>query len=110
MALGAVLAGSAADRFGRKAIFAATLVIYSVATGLCGLAWNFESLLVFRFLVGFWSRGATACCGNFGHRICSADRSRTIYCSLGKLLGIRVACCCSYCLCDYSSLWLECCF
>ncbi len=53
MALGAVLAGSAADRFGRKAIFAATLVIYSVATGLCGLAWNFESLLVFRFLVGF---------------------------------------------------------
>jgi len=53
MALGAVLAGSAADRFGRKTIFAGTLVIYSVATGLCGLAWNFESLLVFRFLVGF---------------------------------------------------------
>ena len=53
MALGAVLAGSAADRFGRKNIFAGTLVIYSVATGLCGLAWNFESLLVFRFLVGF---------------------------------------------------------
>lgn len=53
MALGAVLAGSAADRFGRKNIFAGTLVIYSVATGLCGLAWSFESLLVFRFLVGF---------------------------------------------------------
>lgn len=53
MALGAVLAGSAADRFGRKNIFAGTLVIYSVATGLCGVAWNFESLLVFRFLVGF---------------------------------------------------------
>ena len=53
MALGAVLAGSAADRFGRKKVFAGTLVIYSLATGLCGLAWNFESLLVFRFLVGF---------------------------------------------------------
>ena len=53
MALGAVLAGSAADRFGRKKIFAGTLVIYSVATGLCGLSWNFESLLLFRFLVGF---------------------------------------------------------
>ena len=53
MALGAVLAGGAADRFGRKNIFAGTLVIYSLATGLCGLAWNFESLLVFRFLVGF---------------------------------------------------------
>jgi putative MFS transporter len=53
MALGAVLAGSAADRLGRKNIFAGTLVIYSVATGLCGMAWNFESLLIFRFLVGF---------------------------------------------------------
>ncbi len=53
MALGAVLAGSVADRFGRKNVFAGTLVIYSVATGLCGLSWNFESLLVFRFLVGF---------------------------------------------------------
>ena len=53
MALGAVLAGGAADRFGRRKLFAATLVLYSVATGLCGIAWNYESLLVFRFLVGF---------------------------------------------------------
>jgi putative MFS transporter len=53
MALGAVLSGSIADRFGRKKIFSATLIMYSVATGLCGLAWSFESLLVFRFLVGF---------------------------------------------------------
>jgi putative MFS transporter len=53
MALGAVLSGSIADRFGRKKIFSATLIMYSVATGLCGLAWSFESLLLFRFLVGF---------------------------------------------------------
>lgn len=53
MALGAALAGSAADRLGRKKMFAVTLVIYSVATGLCGMAWNYESLLAFRFLVGF---------------------------------------------------------
>ncbi|WP_312524493.1 MFS transporter [Anaerospora sp.] len=53
MALGAVVAGTAADRFGRKAVFSVTLLIYSVATGLCGLAWNYESLLVFRFFVGF---------------------------------------------------------
>lgn len=52
MAVGAVFAGELADRFGRKRMFMATLVIYSVATGLCGLAWNFESLLFFRFIVG----------------------------------------------------------
>ena len=53
MAIGAVLGGLAADRYGRKAVFTVTLLLYSIATGLCGVAWNYESLLVFRFLVGF---------------------------------------------------------
>jgi len=53
MAIGAILSGTIADIFGRKKVFAATLVIYSFATGLCGLSWNYESLLCFRFLVGF---------------------------------------------------------
>lgn len=50
---GGSVAGELADRFGRKHMFMATLVLYSGATGLCSLAWNFESLLCFRFLVGF---------------------------------------------------------
>lgn len=53
MALGAVLAGTLADKFGRKNVFAVTIVLYSVATGLCAVAWDYESLLMFRFLVGF---------------------------------------------------------
>ena len=53
MALGAVLAGTIADKFGRKNVFAATVILYSVSTGLCAVAWSYESLLLFRFLVGF---------------------------------------------------------
>jgi len=53
MFAGAVLVGSLADRFGRRALFQATLAVFSVATGLCGLAWNLASLLALRFLVGF---------------------------------------------------------
>ena len=53
MALGAVLAGTIADKFGRKNVFAATVILYSLSTGLCAIAWSYESLLVFRFLVGF---------------------------------------------------------
>ena len=53
MALGAVLAGTIADRLGRKKVFAATVILYSVSTGLCAVAWSYESLLFFRFLVGF---------------------------------------------------------
>lgn len=52
MAVGAILSGTLADRIGRKKLFIATLVGYSIGTGLCGLAWSYESLLVFRFLVG----------------------------------------------------------
>ncbi|MDO5686590.1 MAG: MFS transporter [Neisseria sp.] len=53
MAIGAMLSGFFADRFGRKGVFVATLVLYSVATALCGLAWDLTSLLVLRFFVGF---------------------------------------------------------
>lgn len=53
MAIGAVMAGSLADRFGRKNVFASTVILYSISTGLCAVAWSYESLLVFRFLVGF---------------------------------------------------------
>lgn len=53
MAIGAMIGGTIADYIGRKKVFAATLVLYSLGTGACGLAWNYESLLFFRFLVGF---------------------------------------------------------
>lgn len=53
MAVGAVLAGTLADFFGRKRVFAITVLIYSVSTGMCAVVWDYESLLFFRFLVGF---------------------------------------------------------
>jgi putative MFS transporter len=53
MFAGAVVVGVFADRYGRKALFQTTLAIFSVATGLCGLAWGYASLLAMRFLVGF---------------------------------------------------------
>lgn len=53
MFLGGAVAGSFADRFGRKAVFQSTLIIFSIATGLCALAQGFGSLLLLRFLVGF---------------------------------------------------------
>lgn len=53
MALGASLGGSVADRVGRRTVFAATLLIYGLATGAAALSWTVASLLVFRFLIGF---------------------------------------------------------
>ncbi|MDQ9010411.1 MFS transporter [Acinetobacter gerneri] len=52
MAIGAVFSGGLADKFGRRTVFAATLVTYSIATALCAFAPNLTWLLVFRFIVG----------------------------------------------------------
>ena len=52
MALGAVAGGRAADRFGRRNVFAASMMVYGAATGLCALAPDVDSLLVWRFAAG----------------------------------------------------------
>lgn len=52
MAIGAILAGKLSDRIGRKKVFIGTLIIYSAATALCGMATNLTALLVFRLVVG----------------------------------------------------------
>jgi len=52
MAIGAAVGGSLADRLGRKTVFALTLLLYGLATGLSALAWSVGVLLVLRFVVG----------------------------------------------------------
>ncbi|CAI6053458.1 MFS transporter [Cohnella sp. JJ-181] len=53
MAVGAAVAGSMADRYGRRAILLATLLIFSVASGLSALATGFAMLCLLRFAAGF---------------------------------------------------------
>lgn len=52
MALGASLGGLLADRFGRRQVFALTLLVYGLATGASALAGGIVVLLVLRFFVG----------------------------------------------------------
>jgi putative MFS transporter len=53
MILGAALSGIAADRWGRRTVVMATLLIFSLGSALCGSAVNFEMLLICRVLTGF---------------------------------------------------------
>jgi DHA2 family multidrug resistance protein len=46
-----------AKRFGRKAFFMWSIALFTVASVLCGFAWNLESLLVFRVLQGLGGGG-----------------------------------------------------
>lgn len=52
MAVGALVFGLMADRFGRKAVFMWTLVIFSVASGLSAATTTLAAFMVLRFFVG----------------------------------------------------------
>src|SRR6187402_1783493 len=52
MAIGATVGGLLADRFGRRQVFAVTLLVYGLATGASALVGGLVALLVLRFLVG----------------------------------------------------------
>jgi MFS transporter, putative metabolite:H+ symporter len=52
MAIGASVGGLLADRFGRRSVFAVTLLVYGLATGASALVGGLIALLVLRFIVG----------------------------------------------------------
>lgn len=52
MAIGASLGGLLADRIGRRQVFALTLLIYGLATGLSALSTGLVMLIALRFVVG----------------------------------------------------------
>ncbi len=49
--------GFLAKRFGRKAFFLTCLGLFTVSSLLCGMAWNLQSLLLFRILQGLGGGG-----------------------------------------------------
>ena len=52
MFVGAAVSGYFADRYGRKTVFAVTLLLYSILTGVSALAWDANSLGIIRFIAG----------------------------------------------------------
>ncbi|MFG1784223.1 MFS transporter [Rhodococcus oryzae] len=52
MAIGASVGGLLADRIGRRQVFAATLLVYGLATGATALAGSLAVLIALRFVVG----------------------------------------------------------
>ncbi|MGO9940630.1 MAG: MFS transporter [Terracidiphilus sp.] len=62
-AIGGLLFGMLADRFGRRRMLTASILAYSVFTFACGLSTSIVALAIFRFLLGLgmggeWNTGA----------------------------------------------------
>src|SRR6516162_5363104 len=72
--IGGVVFGGLADRFGRRRVMGWTILLYSISTGLSGLAFGLASLAVLRAFTGFgfggeWATGQTLLAEVFpGHR------------------------------------------
>ena len=63
-ALGGAVFGWVGDRFGRSRTMAITILTYALFTGFSALSWNWQSLLVFRFISalgigGEWAAGSS---------------------------------------------------
>ena len=52
MAIGSIIYGSLADRYGRKPILLVTIAIYIIFAILCAFAWDYDMLLIARFIQG----------------------------------------------------------
>jgi MFS family permease len=92
-ALGGIIFGNLADRFGRKAVLSWTILIYSLGTFACGFARSAWWLLTFRVVTGLgvggeWAAGQTLVGETFPARM----RARfAAVMQTGAPLGIAVA-------------------
>ena len=85
-------AGALADRYGRRLVFIAGVVLFTASSLLCGVAWNIAALDVFRALQGIGGAAlfATAL-ALIGHEYRGQDRFGALA-IWGATVGAAVAC------------------
>lgn len=91
--LGALAAGAPAERHGRRAVLFVTGILYFVSAAGCGIAWNWLSLFVFRFVGGLGVGAASVVAPLYIAEIAPAAlRGRLVALSqFNVVLGILVA-------------------
>jgi EmrB/QacA subfamily drug resistance transporter len=81
--------GALADRFGRKRVYAATIVLFAITSLLCGIAQSVSALIVSRFLQGIGG-GAMLICqvAVLSHQFQEGRERSRAFAAWGIILGI----------------------
>lgn len=86
-----VASGSLGDRFGRRLLFTIGLIIFTVASLMCGVAWNIEVLIASRVIQGLGGAILFAVGpALIGNVYTGADRSRA-FGIFGAVSGLAIA-------------------
>ena len=97
MAVGAVAFGMWADKVGRRRVFIATLLLFSIASGLSAFATSLAVLMVLRFLIGAGLGGELPVASTYvSERVPAHERGRVVvllesFWAVGWLLAALIA-------------------
>ena len=90
--IGALIAGWAAERWGRLAVTMVTVGIYSVMSIACAFAWDPRSLIVFRFIQGIGLGGEVPIANTYVNEIARAEVRGRFYLLFQMVFGIGLVC------------------
>ncbi|MBL8628677.1 MAG: MFS transporter [Rhodospirillaceae bacterium] len=77
LALAQVALGALSDRFGRRVVLLASLVVYTIMSLVCALSTSMEMLIVARFLQACGAAGSAAVCRASVHDVYRGDAAVT---------------------------------
>lgn len=90
--LGAIIAGWAAERYGRLYVTTITVAIFSVMSLACAFAWDPTSLIIFRFIQGIGLGGEVPIANTYVNEIARAEVRGRFYLLFQMVFGIGLAC------------------
>jgi putative MFS transporter len=90
--LGAVIAGWAAERYGRLFVTTITIGIFGCMSLACAFAWDPTSLIVFRFIQGIGLGGEVPIANTYVNEIARAEVRGRFYLLFQMVFGIGLVC------------------
>lgn len=90
--IGALIAGWAAERWGRLTVTMVTVGIYGVMSIACAFAWDPRSLIVFRFIQGIGLGGEVPIANTYINEIARAEVRGRFYLLFQMVFGIGLVC------------------